>query len=565
MPCDDPRNEVLTNLDGRLDNETDRIVLQADFDITDALTLRYTFGDARTRQLTTRDFDLSPRVASATDPFTASDAPVPLVDMEFDFPFHNDESSHELQLISNFDGPFNFVAGVFTYENATLFGTGVFGQGFQPPFASDDPDQAAQAAGFANCQDMLEVLEFDTDPTAAESWFCPRPGVDPIGNTLPGFRKFFTFLTAAKSETFAYFANAEYEINEQWHLSGGLRYTEDEKILEASIFEFILNVIDVPLGLRGSGERLDAFTWDQPIGHISVEYSPRDDALIYGRIATGYRAGTLNTEPEVALLKIIGEETLVNYELGVKGLFADDRLLLTAGVFFNDYDGYQYTGTFEPAPELLSITAESPYVESTANIPDTKIWGAEAEATFLSMTIGGYPGSTTISTRKSANSVRSSAGIPKGQPENGRTRNSQPWRWSPSPSRTSVMSLAISLPQQPHHKLSFTVAYTTPLEELGTLQLLSIYTFTGKRWPNLGNVPIQEVPSYSRWDLRANWTSTDKQWAVAGFVQNVLDKIGLQEYIPRSTFGGQPAMGGSPSHVSSGCRFAGGHSSKTHA
>ena len=518
-------------------------MLQADFDITDALTLRYTFGDTRTRQLTTRDFDLSPRVASATDPFTASDAPVPLVDMEFDFPFHNDESSHELQLISNFDGPFNFVAGVFTYENATLFGTGVFGLGFQPPFASDDPDQAAQAAGFANCQDMLEVLEFDTDPTAAESWFCPRPGVDPIGNTLPGFRKFFTFLTAAKSETFAYFANAEYEINEQWHLSGGLRYTEDEKILEASIFEFILNVIDVPLGLRGSGERLDAFTWDQPIGHISVEYSPRDDALIYGRIATGYRAGTLNTEPEVALLRVIGEETLVNYELGVKGLFADDRLLLTAGVFFNDYDGYQYTGTFEPAPELLSITAESPYVESTANIPDTKIWGAEAEATFFindNWRLSGF-----------YNYLDSEIGefgtFISGDPE-GPTRE---WTYQEL-ATLEMVTVTVpdqrdvtgnQLPQQPHHKLSFTVAYTTPLQELGTLQLLSIYTFTGKRWPNLGNVPIQEIPSYSRWDLRANWTSADKQWAVAGFVQNVLDEIGLQEFVPRSTFGGQPAMG----------------------
>ena len=90
----------------------------------------------------------------------------------------------------------------------------------------------------------------------------------------PGFRKFFTFETAAQSETFAYFANAEYEINEQWRVSGGLRYTEDEKILDASIFEFILNVVGVPLGLRGSGEKLDAHTWDKPIGHISVEYSP---------------------------------------------------------------------------------------------------------------------------------------------------------------------------------------------------------------------------------------------------------------------------------------------------
>ena len=34
-PCDDPKNEVLTNLDGRLDNQTDRFALQADFDITE--------------------------------------------------------------------------------------------------------------------------------------------------------------------------------------------------------------------------------------------------------------------------------------------------------------------------------------------------------------------------------------------------------------------------------------------------------------------------------------------------------------------------------------------------
>ena len=190
VPCDDPKNEVLTNLDGRLDNQTDRIALQADFDITDALTLRYTFGDARTRQLMTRDFDLTPRVASATDPFTAADAPVPLVDMEFDFPFENDESSHELQLISNFDGPFNFVAGVFAYENATLFGTGVFGQGFQPPFVNVDPDVAAQSVGFAGCQAMLETLELTPTPLRRSHGSVLGQESIPLGIQLPAFGSF---------------------------------------------------------------------------------------------------------------------------------------------------------------------------------------------------------------------------------------------------------------------------------------------------------------------------------------------------------------------------------------
>ena len=563
-PCADAKNEILTNLDGRLDNETDRMVLQADFDITDALTLRYTFGDTRTRTRTTRDFDLTDRVASAADPLIAADAPVPLVDLEADFPFDSDETSHELQLISNFDGPFNFVAGVFTYENRTHSGTGVFGEGFQPSITNIDPDEAAQgdwsasggrAEGYANCQDMLDnffapVFGFETDTTTGGTHFrCPRPGIDPFGTTFPGFHKFATFTTVARSDTFAYFANAEYEINEQWRVSGGLRYTEDEKIPERSEQQIILNIIGMPLNLVLRSTGAIAFTWDKPIGHISVEYTPRDDALVYGRIATGYRSGSLNQEPEIPLLKRIGEETLLNYEFGVKGLFADDRLLLTAGVFYNDYEGYQFTGRFlrgegeegGQAEEGSILYADSPFVEGTANIDGTEIWGAEAEATYFiddNWRISGFYNYL-------ASEIGPFGTFITGDP----TAPTREWTYI---NFTTLEEVTITipdvrdvtgnqLPQQPTHKLSFQVSYTTPLQELGTLQLLSIYTYTGERWVNLGNTPNQELYAYSRWDLRANWTSADEQWAVTAYVQNVLDEIGLQDFIPRNI--GQPAMG----------------------
>jgi iron complex outermembrane receptor protein len=542
-PCDDPTNAIDTNLDGRLDNETDRFILRADFDITDTLTLSYTYGQTSTRQLETRDFDLTGRVASATDPLIAADAPVPLIDTEFDIPFENDESSHEVLLASNFDGPLNFVAGLFTYENATLWGVGVSGVGFQPPYANVDPDIAAQGAGFESCAAMLEAFGFDTNTASPEHWFCPRPGIDPIGNPFPGFRKFFTFHTAATSNTSAYFASAEYEINDQWRLSGGLRYTADEKKLDASIYEYVLSIIGVPLAIRGSGQTLDAYTWSKTIGNVSLEYSPRDNALIYGRIATGYRAGTLNTEPEVALLKVIGAETLVNYELGVKGLFADDRLVLTAGGFYNDYDDYQYTGTYEPEPGLLSQFSDTPFVESTANIPDTKIWGAEAEATYFINDNWRLSGFYNYLDSK----IGAFGAFISGNPQ-------PPTReWTYTDLNTMEMVTVMladqydvtgnQLPQQPHHKLSFTVAYNRQLQELGSLQLVSIFTRTGGRWPTLGNIPFNEIPAYSRWDLRANWTSANEQWAVTGYVQNVADKIGLREFLPRSTNGGQPMMG----------------------
>ena len=53
----------------------------------------------------------------------------------------------------------------------SLFGTGVYGVGFQPPFDNDDPDLAAQGVGFGSCREMLEAFGFDTDRNAVESWF----------------------------------------------------------------------------------------------------------------------------------------------------------------------------------------------------------------------------------------------------------------------------------------------------------------------------------------------------------------------------------------------------------
>ena len=539
-PCDDPKNEIRTNVDGRLDNESDRFVLRADFDLTDTLTLRYTYGDTKTRMLDTRDLDLVDRVPSADDPFIAADAPVKLLDLEFEFPFENDETSHELLLTSNYDGPFNFVAGLFTYENRTRFGVDVYGVGFIDPWTDTDPDVAAQVIGFESCEQALGVFGLPTE--GREHFFCPRPGIDPLNNPFPGFHKFVTFLTEATQDTFAYFANAEYEINEQWRVSGGLRYTEDEKVLGLSLFEIIISIAGIPIGLRETTTPLNSFAWDHPIGHISLEYSPRDNALIYGRISTGYRSGTLNTEPLVPALSVIGEETLVNYELGVKGLFADDRLLLTAGVFYNDYEGYQYTGNFLPQPGVLPITAETPFVSTTANIDGTKIWGAEAEATFFvddNWRISGFYNYLDSEIGPFGAFIR---GDPQG-PMRDYTYQDLSTLEMVTVTLPDVRDVTGNqLPQQPHHKLSFQVSYTMPLPEMGSLQLLSIYTYTGPRWPNLGNVPFQEVPGYSRWDLRANWISDDEQWAVSGFVQNVLDKIGLQEFLPVSTNGSQPMM-----------------------
>ena len=78
----------------------------------------------------------------------------------------------------------------------------------------------------------------------------------------------------------------------------------------------------------------------------------------------------------------VEEETNINYELGVKGIFADDRLRLTAAVYYSDIENYQILLTQEVPPGFLQPHHISPSTEYTANVDGTKLSGFELSAEY---------------------------------------------------------------------------------------------------------------------------------------------------------------------------------------
>ena len=60
--------------------------------------------------------------------------------------------------------------------------------------------------------------------------------------------------------------------------------------------------------------------------------------------------------------------------------------------------------------------------------------------------------------------------------------------------------------------------------------MLTTWSYTGSRYPSIGNLDYRTLSAYSRVDVRATWESADTVWAVTGYVQNLLDEIGIQEY-----------------------------------
>lgn len=553
--CGDIKNIVNVNRASVGSSTADQSQVAFNFEINDNYSLRYNYGDTDTYSQVQRDRDLTNRVPSATDPLIAADAPVPLVDESFEVYYDYNESSHEIQLISDLDGSFNFIVGLFTYENFTHWGVPSFV--YTNPWAFVNAEEQAIASGFAGgCQEALTLLVTifgaASSPeqaiemgTPGNYWRCPE------GND---HAQWLLFRTTATSETQAAFFNAEYEIDDQWLVSGGLRYTQDQKTQETNggwaKFGFGF-VGGVPLEIIFDDSDPNPRTWSQPIGHISLEYTPEEDRLIYGRISTGYRAGSFNPKSD-AVPQFVKEETLVNYELGMKGLYMDKRLQLTSGIFYNDFENYQITGSIEPQDARTQVTdglfsqfSSSPIIEFTNNIEGTSIWGAEVDFVYYldeNWRVSGFYAYLDSQIGPHLEVVR---GHPN--PETGEWTHID---FNTGEQVTSEYVLPTDmtgnqLPMQPNHKWALSAAYETPLSGAmaGHLNLLGTYSWVAERASDLSNFDVSTLPAYSRFDLRGTWTSADEKISATLFIQNVFDEIGLIEYLHLSTIAGNPAQG----------------------
>ena len=573
--CDGIENVVLSNRSGVQESETDRFVVSADFRLHDTLVLQYTYGKSDTGTSASQDGDGTSRVGRADDPAIPADLDASEIDTwnasgasfsdsDVLHSFTNEEASHELQLVSFFEGAFNFVAGIYTYENETFFEHASLD--YANPLRFVDADAAAVAASpifgaypVTSCASYLDDFFLPTfgDPETRMAFGlsvgCPE-GMD--------HSKVFSFFSSTGSETTAAYVNGEYEIDARWSVAAGLRWTEDEKERTArvptgvdpgdgledavpnSAFVGDFFGTGVPVAFTGFFETFAPTSWDAVIGHVSVEYRPEERYMYYGRVSTGYRAGGFNFAG-ADIKETFDEEELVNYEVGKKGTFLDNRLQLSTGLFFQVFEGYQLTANQPVNPLFLQPTDRSPLREQTINVgSDTKIWGFEVEGVyFLSerLWIAGYY--NFLDSRLGAHST-----VVRADPDqqyrdyeytNPRFPEGRDGVIGTADDFIDTNSVPIprdhtgdQLPQMPNHKGAITVAYLAPFVEQGRLQLLGTWSYTGGRWPQrAGNIPRAEVPAYSRIDLRANWTSPSERYGATLFVQNLRDEIGVSESI----------------------------------
>lgn len=233
-----------------------------------------------------------------------------------------DSLSQELRFASPTGGPLDYQLGAFYFQSTTNGGDG-------SAFVFLGDDFLSQA----NLQPDIDSLLPAGVPNMA---FIAQPG-DSISANVK-----------LETETFAVFGQTTWHINERWRITGGLRWTDEEKHAD------ILTVVDstaVSAQLTGLSF-LTAVTTpvDQDFSRstsdvnwlLDSSYDLFEQTMIYARVATGSKSGGFNTVNGTPEEREFDDESTNSYELGIKSTVLQDRLRINAAAFYTEIDDYQY-------------------------------------------------------------------------------------------------------------------------------------------------------------------------------------------------------------------------------
>ncbi|HSE11046.1 MAG TPA: TonB-dependent receptor [Rudaea sp.] len=137
--------------------------------------------------------------------------------------------------------------------------------------------------------------------------------------------------------SWAAFGSLGYQVTDQFKLKGGLRFTEDDKNYVAQRFVS-------PFGAGGLGpiyaDPSDShWNWD-----LSGVYSATKDTDLYARVATGYRAPSIQGRVLFGNgISVAKAETITSVEAGVKSRLFDNRAMISFDLFDYEMKNQQLT------------------------------------------------------------------------------------------------------------------------------------------------------------------------------------------------------------------------------
>ncbi|MCP3732737.1 TonB-dependent receptor [Sphingomonas sp. MG17] len=295
----------------------------------------------------------------------------------------------------------------------------------------------------------------------------------------------------------AVFGDVTLHLGEKFDLQLGGRYAANEQTYRVS------STIAAPAQpIFGPGEdrlftsKEDAITW-----LVTPTFRLAPDMMLFARVASGYRPGGPNTQTPGAL-PTFGADTVINYELGFKGQFADHRVTIDASVFQIDWKDIQLQNTALPSQFVFFVNgkkARSRGIEFTGSVRPWEGMTIDANATLLDAALTQTLDRTTTT-------------APIVQRLRGTDGDRLPYSAKFTGNIGAQQSFAIGADAE--GSLGFNVNHVGDRYALFNQDAAT------------ARIPRVRIPAYTTVDLRASLTLS-KMWKLNAFVQNLFDQAGI--------------------------------------
>ena len=372
-------------------------------------------------------------------------------------------TSQDLQFYSELDGDLNFVSGLYYYRSDE-------DQGFS---VREDND------------DMMTVYTFLGDflgrNTSTDNWL--YQGSSDLVTT-----------------SWAAYGQGTWDFAAQWRLTGGLRYSHDDK--DGGDKTFVQWVGD------GDIRRKSDDSWDSVDWRLGLDFRTEGGHLLYSSLASGYRSGGFNLmkPTDSTAVDTVDPEDLVSLEIGYKGALWNNRLQLSTAAYYYDYSDLQV---------LRGDVVNGIALRTFSNADSARAWGLEVEAAAALLpllTVGGAW--SWNETRYDDFSTKDTNACALGPLAQGRSQD---------PLCTDEQDLeGNQFPLTPEHKLSLFALSTWQWDWVEMSAMLN-YMYVGDQFMSPFNRDdYDRVEDWDRWD--AQISASYDTWSITAFIKNIEDE-----------------------------------------
>ena len=229
--------------------------------------------------------------------------------------FFNDweQTSHEFRVTSQFSDTVQFIAGFYDWE-----------------------------ADFEQRWDVYDLF-YQLSRLGVPPWGAGRQGVEGYSDVFPWEDDVAGNNGQSQVTTStAVFFSADWFVADNWTLTAGFRWTEEEK-------DFVGGA-SAPGYYPLRGEPWPGIfnpyeakaKWTETTPKLGLRYQPSDDAMFYASYSEGFKSGGFFARQANYLIDPSYEpEYVKNYEFGWKTTLQDGRMIFNGAIFRSDYDDKQ--------------------------------------------------------------------------------------------------------------------------------------------------------------------------------------------------------------------------------